>query len=113
MEALPKSLYLMFAIICIAQPNGKQIWGTSTTEVVGSSLYQTSDLTWEEFVSTLPKIVGFLRVLRFSPSSPVFSEFSGFLRVFRFSPSSPLFSEFSGFLRVIRFSPTGKVDRVG
>ena len=31
-------------------------------------LYRISDRTWEEFVNTLPKVVGFLRVLRFSSS---------------------------------------------
>ena len=33
-----------------------------TTEVMGSSLYQASDRTWEEFVNTLLKVVGFLQV---------------------------------------------------
>ena len=28
-------------------------------------LYQTSDHTWEEFVHALPKVVSFLRVVRF------------------------------------------------
>ena len=27
--------------------------------------------TWEEFVNTLPKVVGFLRVLRFLPTAKV------------------------------------------
>ena len=31
-------------------------------------LYRASDRTWEEFVNTLPKVVGFLRVLRFPPT---------------------------------------------
>ena len=35
------------------------------------SLYRASDHTWEEFVNTLPKIVGFLRVLRFPPTGEV------------------------------------------
>ena len=39
-----------------------------TTEVMGSSLYRASDRTCEEFVNTLPKVVGFLRVLRFPPT---------------------------------------------
>ena len=39
-----------------------------TTEVMGSSLYRTSDRTWEEFFNTLPKVVGFLKVLRFPPT---------------------------------------------
>ena len=30
--------------------------------------YRTSDRMWEEFVNTLPKVVGFLRVLRFPPT---------------------------------------------
>ena len=38
-----------------------------TTEVTGSSLYRASDRTWKEFVNTLPKVVGFLRVLQFPP----------------------------------------------
>ena len=35
------------------------------------SLYRTSDRTWEEFVNALPKVVGFLRVLRFPPIGKV------------------------------------------
>ena len=35
------------------------------------ALYSTSDRTWEEFVNTPPKVVGFLRVLRFSPAENV------------------------------------------
>ena len=35
------------------------------------SLYRASDRTWEEFVNTLPKVVGFLRVLRFPPTGKV------------------------------------------
>ena len=35
------------------------------------SLYRASDHTWEEFVNTLPKVVGFLRVLRFPPTGKV------------------------------------------
>ena len=42
-----------------------------TTEVMVSTLYRTSDRTWEEFVKTLPKVVGFLRVLRFPPTGEV------------------------------------------
>ena len=34
-------------------------------------LYRTSDRTWEEFVNALPKVVGFLRVLRFPPIGKV------------------------------------------
>ena len=34
-------------------------------------LYQTSDHTWEEFVHALPKVVGFLRVVRFPPTGKV------------------------------------------
>ena len=35
------------------------------------ALYRTSDRTWEEFVNTLPKVMGFLRVLRFPPAGKV------------------------------------------
>ena len=42
-----------------------------TTEIWVRSLYRASDRTWEEFVNTLPKVVGFLRVLRFPPTGKV------------------------------------------
>ena len=32
------------------------------------ALYRKSDLTWEKFVNTLPKVASFLRVLRFPPT---------------------------------------------
>ena len=35
------------------------------------SLYRESDRTWEEFVNTLPKVVGFLWVLLFTPTGKV------------------------------------------
>ena len=35
------------------------------------SLYRASDCTWEEFVNTVPKVVGFLRVLWFPPTGKV------------------------------------------
>ena len=35
------------------------------------ALYRASDRTWEEFVNTLPKVVGFLRLLRFPPTGKV------------------------------------------
>ena len=35
------------------------------------SLYRASDRTWEEFVNTLPKVVGFLRVLLFPPTRKI------------------------------------------
>ena len=34
-------------------------------------LYRTSDHTGEEFVHALPKVVGFLRVIRFPPTGKV------------------------------------------
>ena len=39
------------------------------TEVTGSNT--ASDRRWEEFVNILPKVVGFLRVLRFPPTGKV------------------------------------------
>ena len=35
------------------------------------SLYRASHRTWEEFVNTQPKVVGFLQVLRFPPTGKV------------------------------------------
>ena len=35
--------------------------------VMGSSLYRTSDRTWEEFVNILPKVAGFLGGSGFLP----------------------------------------------
>ena len=35
------------------------------------ALYRSSDRTWEEFVNTLPKVVGFLRVLQFPHTGKV------------------------------------------
>ena len=49
-----------------------------TTEVMGSSLYRASDRTCEEFVNTLPKVVGFLRVLRFPPTG---KNLTGWVRI--------------------------------
>ena len=50
-----------------------------TTEVMGSSpVYRTSDRTWEEFVNTLPKVVSFLRVLRFPPTG---ENLTGWVRI--------------------------------
>ena len=49
------------------------------------TLYRTSDLTWEEFVNILPKVIFIQKVI--------------FSKV--------------GFLRVLRFLSTEKVDRVG
>ena len=34
-------------------------------------LYRTSDHTWEKFVHALPKVVGFLPVVRFPPTGKV------------------------------------------
>ena len=41
------------------------------------ALYRTSDRPWEEFVNTLPKVVGFLRVLRFPPTGKL----TGWVRI--------------------------------
>ena len=41
-------------------------------------LYRASDRTWEEFVNTLPKVVGFLRVLRFPPTG---LQLTGWVRI--------------------------------
>ena len=65
---------------CFLKVKGKicgDLWFSRVSDVLPPlrsrvrALYRTSDRTWEEFVNALPKVVGFLQVLRFPPTGKV------------------------------------------